>query len=177
MQYHDGRNRTRETGASDPSRRGTGRKLAAISLVVATAAVLATLAAAASPAAKQRVEIINGKDGASFVLHPLKSGAVKRDTGTFAACCWTNRSVTRDGQSVDIDDPQITLTGEHGTLVLRNRIEFVDIPGGDAVFTGTWKVISGTGSYAGLTGGGRVAGVMLLSGRAKSQFQGFLSPK
>ena len=43
--------------------------------------------------------------------------------------------------------------------MVRNRIEWIDIPDGWAVFTGTWKVIRGTGDYAGLVGGGRGAGV------------------
>ena len=37
--------------------------------------------------------------------------------------------------------------------MVRNRIEWVDLPDGWAVFTGTWKVIRGTGAYAGLSGG------------------------
>ncbi len=83
----------------------------------------------------------------------------------------------RDGQAIDINDPQMTLTWKRGTLVVRNRIGLVDIPDGWAVFTGTWKVIRGTGDYAGLSGGGRGAGVMLPNGNVKSQFEGFLSPK
>ena len=71
----------------------------------------------------------------------------------------------------------MTLTGKRGTLVVRNQIGWVDIPDGWAVFTGTWKVIRGTGDYAGLAGGGRGAGVMLANGNAKSRFDGFLSPK
>ena len=65
----------------------------------------------------------------------------------------------RDGQAIDINDPQMTLTGKRGTLVARNQIGWVDLPDGWAVFTGTWKVIRGTGDYAGLSGGGRGAGV------------------
>ena len=83
----------------------------------------------------------------------------------------------RDGQAIDINDPQWTLTGKRGTLVARNQIGFVDLPDGWAVFTGTWKVIRGTGDYAGLSGGGRVAGVALANGNAKAQFEGFLGPK
>ena len=165
MTYEDGRNRTR----------ATGKALTAIALIVATTAALASVAAAGPLAAKQRIEIINAKGGASFVLNPLMPGAIKRDAGAFAACCWSNRSITRNGERIDINDPQITMTGKQGTLVMRNRIEFVDIPDGEAVFTGTWSVVRGTGAYAGLTGGGRVAGVQLADGSTKSQFQGFLS--
>ena len=71
----------------------------------------------------------------------------------------------RDGQAVDLNNPQMTLTGKRGTLVARNEIGYVDLPDGWAVFTGTWKVISGTGDYAGLAGGGRGAGVNTPNGR------------
>ena len=70
----------------------------------------------------------------------------------------------RDGQSIDINDPLLTLTGKRGTLVARNRVEWIDVPDGYAVFTGTWKVVRGTGDYAGLSGGGRGAGVGLPNG-------------
>ena len=46
-------------------------------------------------------------------------------------------------------------------------------------FTGTWKIIRGTGAYAGLVGGGRGAGVDLgdATGTTKAQFEGFLSSR
>jgi hypothetical protein len=66
---------------------------------------------------------------------------------------------------------------KRGTLVVRSRIGFVDIPDGWAVFTGTWKVIRGTGDYAGLSGGGRRAGVQLPNGTVNSRFEGFLNPR
>ena len=102
--------------------------------------------------------------GGSFVLTPLTPGDIKPDTGTASFCCWTDAHIMRDGQAIDINNPQMTLTGKHGTLVARNQIEFVDLPDGLAVFTGTWKVIRGTGDYAGLSGGGRGAGVELGNG-------------
>ena len=71
----------------------------------------------------------------------------------------------------------MTLTGKRGTLVVRNQIGWIDVPDGFAVFTGTWKVISGTGAYAGLAGGGRGAGVQLANGNTKAQFEGFLNSK
>ena len=46
----------------------------------------------------------------------------------------------------------MTLTGKRGTLVARNEIGFDDISDGWAVLTGTWKVIRGTGVYAGSPG-------------------------
>ena len=153
-----------------------GSKLTAVAALAAAAATLAAVAAAGPVVAKQRVAI-QEKTQASFVLTPLTPGAIKRDTGGARFCCWTDRHIVRDGQDIDINDPEMTLTLKRGTLVIRNRIGFVDIPDGWAVFTGTWKVIRGTGDYAGLTGGGRRAGVMLPNGSVKSQFEGFLSRK
>jgi len=151
------------------------RKLTAVAALAATAVTLAAVAAAGPVAAKQRI-MIQVKGG--FVLTPLTSGAIKRDTGAATVCCWTQRFITRDGQKIEINDPKMTLTGKRGTLVVRNRIEWVDIPDGWAVFTGTWKVIRGTGDYAGLAGGGRGAGVDLgNNGHVKMRFEGFLSPR
>lgn len=71
----------------------------------------------------------------------------------------------------------MTLVGKRGTLVARNRMEWLDIPGGYAVFTGTWKVVRGTGDYARISGGGRVAGVVLPNGDARWRREGLLRTK
>jgi hypothetical protein len=71
----------------------------------------------------------------------------------------------------------MTLTGKRGTIVARNEIGFVDIPDGQSVFTGTWKVVRGTGAYAGGTGRGRAAGLALSDDNTKSHFEGFLSSR
>jgi hypothetical protein len=151
-------------------------KLTAIAAFAAVTATLATVAAAGPVAAKQRVEI-QVKDGAPFVLTPLGPGAIKPDTGTASFCCWTERPIMRDGQAIDINNPQWTLTGKLGTLVGRNQMGYIDLPDGWAVFTGTWKIIRGTGAYAGVTGGGRLGGVALANGKTKAQLQGFLNFK
>ena len=150
-------------------------KLTAAAVLITTAVTLTTAANAEPFAAKQHVAIQLKTD--SFVLSPMTSGAVKRDTGSSDSCCWTRRFITHDGLTNEIDNPQVTLRGKRGTLVLRNQIEFFDIPGGDAVFTGSWKVIRGTGAYAGITGGGHGGGVQLAGGDAKAQFEGFLNAK
>jgi hypothetical protein len=155
-------------------------KLMRIALFGATAVVLAALAIAGPATAKgratkQQVEIQKNSDG-SFALMPLTPGSIKRDTGSSAFCCWTEKHVTLDGQMIDINDPQMTLKGTRGTLVVRNRIGFVDVPDGWAVFTGTWKIVRGTGDYAGVSGGGRGGGVMLAGGTSKSTFEGYLTP-
>jgi hypothetical protein len=151
-------------------------KMTAIAALAAAAVTLATIASAGSVAVKQRVAIEESANG-TFVLMPLTPGAIERDTGTATFCCWTERHAMQDGQAVDIDNPRMTLTLKRGTLVARNQIGWLDVPGGLAVMTGTWKVISGTGDYDGLTGGGRAAGVQLANGHTTAQFEGFLSPR
>ena len=151
-------------------------KLRAVAVLAAATAMLTTVAAAGPVATKQRVAI-KVEDGASFVLTPLTSGAIKPDAGLASFCCWTERHVVRNGQAVEVNNPQMTLTGKRGTLVARNEIGYVDLPDGWAVFTGTWKVIRGTGAYAGLVGGGLGAGATTPDGRVRSQFEGFLGPK
>ena len=69
----------------------------------------------------------------------------------------------RDGQKVTIyDGGRITLTGKLGTLTIRDRNEWVDLARdgngdgqNDGIGTGTWKVVRGTGQYAGIVGKGR----------------------
>jgi hypothetical protein len=154
------------------------RKLTAVAALAATAATLAAVAAAAPVAAKQRVSIqVTGGTDERFALASLTAGAIKSDTGVATFCCWSQRFITRDGQSIEINNPQMTLTGKRGTLVARNQVGWIDVPDGLGVFTGTWKVIRGTGAYAVLAGGGRGAGVMLVNGDTKATFEGFLNPK
>jgi len=150
-------------------------KLVVVAALAVAAVTLTAVASAGSTTAKQRVTIRHM--GAGFVLTPLTSGPIKPDTGPIDFCCWTNRPTMKNGQEVDIDNPQMTLIGKHGTIVTQNLIGYVDVPDGWAVFTGTWKVIRATGAYAGLTGGGGAAGVALSNGTTKAQFEGFLSLK
>jgi hypothetical protein len=151
-------------------------KLTALAALAVVAVTVTAVASAGSATAKQRVAI-QVKTGTGFVLTPLASGALKADTGTATFCCWTQRFIMRHGESIEINNPRMTLTGKLGTLVARNRIGWIDVPDGLTVFTGTWKVIRGTGAYAGLAGGGRGAGITLADGTTKAQFEGFLSPK
>jgi hypothetical protein len=149
-------------------------KFTALACIIAAAAI-ATASDAGSAVAKQRVAIQH--IGSSFVLTPLTPGGVKPDTGPISFCCWTERPTMRDGEAIDINDPQMTLTGKRGTLVVRNRIGYVDITAGWAIFTGTWTVIRGTGQYAGLAGGGLGAGISSPAGSTKARFEGLLGAK
>lgn len=146
-------------------------------LVALVATIILTSVAAASPAAaKQRVAIDlricwPGKDGplvgeeGTFVLTPLRAGPLKRDSGTISSN-WLSipgRKVMRDGQEVTIYDGAVTtLTGRLGTLTVRDRNEWFDLGrdgNGDGELDGiafsTWKVVRGTGQYAGMVGKGR----------------------
>ena len=139
-------------------------------LVVAV--TLAAVAAAGPDAAKQRVAIdMKIYPQGTFVLTPLQAGPLKRDSGTIDSN-WlsiTGRDVMRDGQKVRIYDGAVTtLTGKRGTLTIRDRNEWVDL-GQDSNHDGesdgigitTWKVVRGTGQYAGIVGTGRGAHVGL----------------
>ena len=136
-------------------------------LVALVAAIVLTSGAAAGPeVAKQRVAI-NMKiyPQGTFALTPLQSGPLKADSGTIKSN-WLSirgRTVTRDGQEVTIYDGAVTtLTGKRGTLTIRDRNEWVDLGQdsnhdgeSDGVGITTWKVVRGTGQYAGIVGRGR----------------------
>ena len=156
-----------------------GRRLTVIAVLAAMVATLTAVAAAGPVAEKQLVAIRSTtKPANGFVLTPLTAGALKSDTGTVSFCCWTQRFSMRNGLKVETTDPEMTLVGKRGTLVLRNRQEYLDVPGGYALFTGTWKVVRGTGDYARLSGGGRVAGVLFPNGDGgRWQREGLLSPR
>ena len=134
---------------------------ATLVVLALAAAVMMTAVAAAGPnAAKQRVAItMRDLPDGKFVLEPVQSGALAGDTGTTHIVWHNPRTVNRDGQSIDIySGVAVTLTGKRGTLRLRERSEWLQT--GDALIaTGTWKVVGGTGAYAGVAGGGRSAHV------------------
>jgi hypothetical protein len=138
----------------------------AILAVTALAAVVAltTVAAARPNVTKQRVAI-DMAGGQSFTLIPQQAGALKRDSGPSTADPRSGRSFLRQGQQVSIYDISYTLSGKQGDLTIRERNEWVDVSQKNArgfdyrpgVAIGTWKVVSGTGAYAKVVGGGRSA--------------------
>ena len=138
----------------------------AVLAVLGAAVTLTSVAAAGPEAAKQRVAInVTILPSGKGVLTPLKDGALERDSGTFGGN-WQSqvsrgRKVMRNGQAVTIYSGVWTLTGKRGNLVFRERNEWVDLGhdqnrdgAEDGIATGTWKVVRGTGAYAGVTGGG-----------------------
>ena len=146
-------------------------KVQVVALVLLAAAVTLTSVAAAGPdAAKQRVAInmkicSPGKSQGTFALTPQQFGSLKTDSGTISSN-WTSipgRKVMRDGQEVTIYNGAVTtLTGKRGTLTIRDRNEWVDLAHDgngdgedDGIAFSTWKVVRGTGQYAGVVGKGR----------------------
>ena len=142
-------------------------KARVVALVALAAAVTLTSVAAAGPdAAKQRVAIdMKLWPQKTFVFTPLQAGPLKTRLGHDQPQLLEHprRDVMRDGQKVTIFDGGVaTLTGKRGTLTIRDRNEWVDLERdangdgqNDAIAIGTWKVVRGTGQYAGIVGKGR----------------------
>ena len=155
-------------------------------LVALVAAIALTSVAAAGPhAARQRVAI-NMKiyPQGTFVLTPLQGGDLKSDSGKIKSN-WLRvpgRAVVRDGQSLTIYDGAVTtLTGRRGTLTIRDRNEWLDLGQdnnsdgeSDAIAVTTWKVVRGTGQYAGIVGTGR-GGHLGLGSPWYARYEGFLT--
>jgi hypothetical protein len=150
----------------------------AVLVVLAAAAVTLTSVAAAGPSAtKQRVAIETKIfPQGTFVLTPLQAGALKRDSGTIVGDYSTtpDRVVMREGQEVAIHPAVWTLMGKRGTLVFRERTEWVAVGYDDGVAIGTWKVVRGTGQYAKLAGSGR-SGHAGLGSPWYARYEGFIT--
>ena len=150
---------------------------------ITAAAVLAVLTLAApvtagTARAAQHVRIdASGPNTKTFVLTPLTSGQFQADTGVVTFCCWSTTHVVRAGEKLDVNNPHLTFKGAHGTLRFRNRIEFVELPDGWSLFTGTWKAVGGTGAYGSASGTGRVAGVSNANGFTRVRLFGSLTSK
>jgi hypothetical protein len=149
-------------------------------VVLAVAVTLASTAAGSSAVARQRVTITTQAPKTTkvspFVLTPLQSGSIKPDTGRLIVGSEQSHEVTRDGQDVFVSVSTSTLKGKLGSLVVRTRQDWTEAGNGYNASTDTWKVVRGTGQYAGVTGGGRGTTVWFepndhWSGRA----QGFLT--
>jgi hypothetical protein len=158
-------------------------KLAVLAVLVA-AVTLTSVAAAGPQAAKQRVAItVTILPSGKGLLTPLNDGALERDSGTFGGD-WSpvpDRTVAREGQTVDIHSGLWTFAGKRGNLVFRERTEWVDLGHDgnrdgleDGIAIGTWKVVRGTGPYAGITGGGR-SGHLGQGRKWVARYEGFLA--
>jgi hypothetical protein len=159
-------------------------KLTALAVLTAVAVTLTSVAAAGRDGAKQRVALtVTILPSFKGVLTPLKDGALKRDSGTFSGAITQapDLTVVREGQTVEIYHNVWTFTGKGGSLVLRERTEAIELGQdldhnnfGDGIGMGTWKVVRGTGDYAGIAGGGRSAH-FYQGNRWVARYEGFLT--
>ena len=133
--------------------------LTAAAALVVVATVLAGGATADSAVMQQRIAIAFHPKSGTFVLAPLTSGPIRRDSGTYRACCWTRRVLTRDGQSMEIDNPTVAFRGTRGTFTWDEILTYVDSDNDYTVATAVWTITSGSGAYARLEGHGREAAV------------------
>jgi hypothetical protein len=153
------------------------RALQAVFVALAAAVMVTSVASAGADAAKQRVQIdMKSSPSNTFVLAPLQSGALERDSGTHGCKEEPSKGeVLRDGQqSWPWECRAWVFTGKRGTLVLRSQFAWIEAGGPYNIATGTWKVVRGTGQYARVTGGGRSAQVGTLK-TGVARYQGYLT--
>jgi hypothetical protein len=160
------------------------KRFCVLSVVLAAMVTLGSAAAGSPAAPKQHVALeLTFYPGQTFLVLP-RSGVLKPDSGRIAQIPESEgRKVVRDGQELTIYSPTWVLKGKKGTLTIRERNEWVflgsDANGDgieDAVAVGTWKVVRGSGQYAGLTGGGRSAHAGL--GHAwNARYDGFVTTR
>ena len=102
--------------------------------------------------------------GGSGTFQLLGGNAADTDAGTVTF----SQGVGRNGKTSEgllyVAVPRTeTLKGRHGTLVIRSSTRVFGVgvrEQDDAVSTGTWSIVRGTGRYAGLSGGGGGVGII-----------------
>ncbi len=153
-----------------------GLALAALATVAMT---VASTVSAASQAREQRIMLEQkhrfGAETGTFVLYGLTEGPVDLDSGRYTIVAAEKPYIVRRGQRAAVYVAVETLTGKRGTFSIRWRVEFVGAGEGATVGTGSWSLLRGTGRYTGLTGGGRLAAVVMTPrGFTSAQFEGLL---
>ena len=147
---------------------------------LATAALIPVSAiSAAELAMKQRVMLVQkqrfGAPNGTFVFYTLTPGPLGPDSGALMLAAVERPYVVRDGQRLAVYLGVERLTGKHGSFHIRWRLELAGAGEGSTVGTGTWSLVRGTGAYAGATGGGRLATVVMTPrGFTSAQFEGLL---
>jgi hypothetical protein len=103
---------------------------------------------------------------------------VKPDSGTLLGTGGSCRKVIHDGVKSDVCTDTWTLTGKRGAFTTRGPVEWRDggSPNSCGVAFGSWKVVRGTGEYAGITGGGRSAYDAHCS-KWYARYEGFLTSR
>jgi hypothetical protein len=156
-----------------------GKKKGAVLALSAAALTFVSAAAGTSTEPKQLVTITSKAGGDRFALVWLRPGATITDSGSVDDRILTERDLVRDGQHALVNGVLETYTGKRGTLVLRDRIEWIDAGNGHTIGLSTWRVVRGTGAYKDVTGGGRGASAWLHppSGPVSYRNDGYLTSK
>lgn len=144
--------------------------------ILALAAPATSLAAPAT-AQKELLSIdMTGQGGAVGTARFALLSPAKSDSGT-VAYRFSFGAEKRDpnGQLGSSVRGTETLKGKSGQLVIRSsgRTSFTGVY---EVWTGTWSIVSGTGKYAGLEGGGGFVTVIISSSlRFSFRYEGFVT--
>jgi hypothetical protein len=151
----------------------------ALTAIAVGALIPASAISAAESAKKQRVMLVQkhrfGDPNGTFVFYALSPGPLGFDSGRLTLAGAERPHLVRDGQRIAVYLAVERLIGKHGTFDLRWRVEFAGAGEGSTVGTGTWSLVRGTGAYAGATGGGRLATVVMTPrGFTSAQFEGLL---
>jgi class 3 adenylate cyclase len=126
---------------------------------------------------KQQVRITTRDRFFGFVLAPVGPGPLERDSGWVSYGPYSEAFITREGLPVEVNELDVTLEGKRGRLVFHHRIEWFDSGNGYGIGFFRWRIVRGTGAYAGLQGGGRGATTWLPSGPVSGHWEGFVYPK
>ena len=151
----------------------TTTRISMFAALLATAALAASSAPATPSAAKNltitAAGILGGASVATGTFELQGASGAETDLGKVA---FTEPAVpplakkTPDGLSYYPLSFPVTLTGKHGTLVIRiSARQFDVVKTDDSIATGTWSLVKGTGRYAGLHGGGALVGLQQTAGR------------
>lgn len=172
------------------------RWLSILASIVGVAALsLASPLGAAPDAAKMPLRILTIVEG-NLLFSGTASGkftlelSASSDAGKFTLK-YTYGGVLRTGAGLTFRPGEQTKTfrGKYGTLVIHSTgrrflvgvVNPKDPHGENEVWMGTWSIVSGTGRYARLKGGGGVAGLIEYSGRGTAssyylhRYEGFVT--
>lgn len=153
-------------------------RVATLALVVCVALGVTSVTGAGTSAKKQRVTIDQDerpeiKQG-TWDLVVITTGPLEDDKGTYTWRVTSRKTGMKDGQEFERVLSIVTFTGKNGTFKVREDDTLVSVWRGRVV-TGTWKMLSGTGAYAGVKGGGRLAAALGLVSPDPWRYEGFLT--
>ena len=144
-------------------------------IAVVVAATVVAVAAGGSTTAKLRVTFDGTSSGPQGKFKLFPAGALRGDSGTvISGQLPTPGRMILKGQDVQTFTNTDTYKGAHGDLTVSVSAQQVAAPPYN-IYTGTWKLISGTGAYEGYKGGGPFAAVEAPTGKVSFREQGYLT--